>query len=84
LNLATSRNLSRAASSHDDGESLTSQIRNRRKALTADELADMLSLSRKHIYKLAKAKRMPSLRIGGAIRFDPHATANWLEGKSIN
>lgn len=63
--------------------SIASQIRNRCTAWTAEELADLLALSRKHIYKLAKAKRMPSLRIGGAIRFDPHVTASWLEGKSI-
>jgi excisionase family DNA binding protein len=64
-------------------ETLTSQIRNRRTAWTAEELAELLALSRKHIYKLAKKGRMPSLRIGGAIRFDPQATANWLEGKTI-
>jgi excisionase family DNA binding protein len=46
-------------------------------------LAEVLSLSRKHIYKLAKNGRMPSLRIGGAIRFDLHATAAWLESKAI-
>lgn len=68
----------------DDSETLVDRIRNRRAAWTADELADLLALSRKHIYKLAKAGRMPSLRIGGAIRFDPKATANWLEGKTIN
>jgi excisionase family DNA binding protein len=65
-------------------DSLPAQIRNRRTAWTAEELAELLALSRKHIYKLAKNRRMPSLRIGGAIRFDPHATANWLEGKAIN
>src|SRR5260370_22320798 len=59
-------------------ESLASLVRRRRTAWTAEELAEVLSLSRKHIYKLAKKGRMPSLRIGGAIRFDPHATAAWL------
>jgi excisionase family DNA binding protein len=66
-----------------NGASLSSQIRNRRTAWTAEELADVLCLSRKHIYKLAKRGRMPSLRIGGAIRFDPFATANWLDSKSL-
>lgn len=63
-------------------ESLASLVRQRRTAWTAEELAEVLSLSRKHIYKLAKKGRMPSLRIGGAIRFDPHATAAWLESKA--
>lgn len=64
-------------------ESLASLVRQRRTAWTAEELAEVLSLSRKHIYKLAKKGRMPSLRIGGAIRFDPHATAAWLESKAF-
>lgn len=66
-----------------ESESLASLVRRRRSAWTAEELAEVLSLSRKHIYKMAKKGRMPSLRIGGAIRFDPHATAAWLESKAI-
>ena len=68
---------------NSESESLASLVRQRRTAWTAEELAEVLSLSRKHIYKLAKKGRMPSLRIGGAIRFDPHATAAWLESKAI-
>ena len=66
-----------------ESESLASLVRRRRTAWTAEELAEVLSLSRKHIYKMAKKGRMPSLRIGGAIRFDPHAIAAWLESKAI-
>ena len=66
-----------------ESETLASLVRRRRTAWTAEELAEVLSLSRKHIYKLAKKGRMPSLRIGGAIRFDPHTTAAWLESKAI-
>ena len=47
----------------------------------AEELAGILSLSEKHIYKLAKQGRIPSIRIGGAVRFDPATTASWLESK---
>jgi excisionase family DNA binding protein len=65
-----------------EAETLAAMVRRRRTAWTADELAEVLSLSTKHIYKLAKRGRMPSLRIGGAIRFDPHATAVWLESKA--
>lgn len=66
-----------------ESESLASLVRRRRTAWTAEELAEVLSLSRKHIYKMAKKGRIPSLRIGGAIRFDPHTTAAWLESKAI-
>jgi excisionase family DNA binding protein len=42
-----------------ESESLASLVRRRRTAWTAEELAEVLSLSRKHIYKLAKKGRMP-------------------------
>lgn len=73
-----------AGAQFDPGsESLAALVRRRRTAWTAEELAEVLSLSRKHIYKMAKKGRMPSMRIGGAIRFDPHTTAAWLESKAI-
>jgi DNA binding domain, excisionase family len=50
----------------------------------ADELAEVLAISRKHLYKLAKSGRIPCYRMGGAIRFDPEATAQWLEKRAIN
>jgi excisionase family DNA binding protein len=62
--------------------SIAETVRHRRNALTAEELAELLSFSTKHIYKLAKTHRIPSLRIGGALRFDPGRTADWIEGKA--
>jgi excisionase family DNA binding protein len=47
-------------------------------ALTADELARVLSVSRITIFKQAKAGRIPSFRIGTCVRFDPCAVAQWL------
>jgi excisionase family DNA binding protein len=64
-------------------ETLASIVRSRRTAWTAEELAEILNLSRKHIYKLAKHGRMPHTRYGGAVRFDPHITACWMESKNI-
>lgn len=37
---------------------------------TADELAQVLQLSTGFIYKLARQKRIPFIRIGRSIRFD--------------
>jgi excisionase family DNA binding protein len=65
------------------GESLIQTIRSRRTAWKADELADLLAMSQKHILKLAKDQRIPSYRLGGAVRFDPGAVANWLEEKHV-
>jgi len=47
-------------------------------AMTAEELARLLGVSKITIFKQAKAGRIPSFRIGTCVRFDPKAVANWL------
>lgn len=47
-------------------------------ALTARELSKILGVSPITLYKLAKARRIPSFRIGSAVRFCPKAVADWL------
>lgn len=47
-------------------------------ALTADQLAKLLGVSKITIFKQAKAGRIPSFRIGTCVRFDPRAVATWL------
>jgi excisionase family DNA binding protein len=58
--------------------SLADQIEQTGRALTAAELARVLSVSRITIFKQAKAGRIPSFRIGTCVRFDPKAVTNWL------
>ncbi|MBZ5722297.1 MAG: helix-turn-helix domain-containing protein [Acidobacteriia bacterium] len=58
--------------------SLADQIEKTGHALTADELADVLSVSRITIFKQAKAGRIPSFRVGTCVRFCPHTVAQWL------
>ena len=58
--------------------SLADRIERMGRALTADELAEMLTVSRITIFKLAKAGRIPCFRIGTCVRFDPRAVATWL------
>ena len=70
-----------AAGNYKDG-SVAGIIRSRRKAWTAEELADLLSISKKTVYALAKQGRIPSMRIGSMVRFDPVATADWVEQKA--
>lgn len=67
-----------------ESESLAGMIRRRRTALTADELAEILSFSQKHIYKLAKQGRIPCIRIGCAIRFDHHTVEAWIEERTVS
>ena len=43
--------------------------------LTADDLAALFSCDPMHIYRLAWAKRLPSVKIGRLRRFHPEAIA---------
>lgn len=63
-------------------QSLMATIRDRGRAMKAEELAELLSLTSTHIYKMAAAGRIPSFRIGGAVRFDPYVVADWLDRNS--
>lgn len=58
--------------------SLAEQIASRRKALKIGELADIVGLAQTTIYDAAREGRLQSIRIGGAIRIDPKAAADWL------
>jgi excisionase family DNA binding protein len=60
--------------------SLADQIESYSHALKAAELAEVLSVSRITVFKMAKAGRIPSFRIGTCVRFDPRAVATWLRG----
>jgi len=61
-----------------DRMSLPDRIERIGRALTARELASMLSVSRITIFKQAKAGRIPSFRVGTCVRFDPRTVAQWL------
>jgi excisionase family DNA binding protein len=63
---------------HPEARSLPELIEVFNHALTAKDLAKLLQVSVVTIYKLAKASKIPSFRIGTAVRFDPHAVARWL------
>jgi excisionase family DNA binding protein len=58
--------------------SLADRIERIGRALTADELAGMLTVSKITIFKQAKAGRIPSFRVGTCVRFDPRSVAQWL------
>jgi excisionase family DNA binding protein len=61
-------------------KSLADQIESYSHALRAAEVAELLSVSRITVFKLAKAGRIPSFRVGTCVRFDPRAVAKWLRG----
>ena len=50
-------------------------------ALRASELATILATSKMTIYRLVEQGAIPHFRVGGLIRFDPQAIADWLRRK---
>lgn len=52
------------------------------RALRVNEVAALLSVSERQIYKLAAEQRIPSFKIGGSLRFEPTALAAWLRQKT--
>jgi excisionase family DNA binding protein len=58
--------------------SLASRIKAIHHAMTAEELADLLSVSRLTILRRAKRGTIPSFRVGSCVRFDPANISKWL------
>ena len=62
---------------------LAERLRSKNKALKVEELADLLGVAMRTIYKEVEENRIPFFRVRGSIRFDPHQVADWPEGKMI-
>jgi excisionase family DNA binding protein len=62
---------------------IADSIEGKARALLVSEVAALLSISGRQIYKLVAENRIPYLRIGGSIRFDPHLLAAWLRSQFI-
>jgi excisionase family DNA binding protein len=58
--------------------SLASRIKAKHHAMTAEELADLLKVSRLTILRRAKRGTIPSFRVGSCVRFDPANISKWL------
>ena len=55
-----------------------------RHPLTIKQVAEVLGLHPQTLYKWVRAPgRIPHLRIGGTVRFDPDALARWIEAGSM-
>ena len=51
-------------------------------ALTVAEIAELLNVSQRHIYKLVAENQIPHVKIGGSVRFDAKDISDWI-GKKI-
>jgi excisionase family DNA binding protein len=51
------------------------------KLLTAQEVADLLSIKKTTVYQLKARKEIPFVKIGGCIRFEQSQIENWIKTK---
>lgn len=54
----------------------------KREALRVEDVARILDISVKQIYKMAANGQIPSMKIANCVRFDPHDVAAWLRSQS--
>jgi excisionase family DNA binding protein len=48
-----------------------------------DELAERLGVSHRHVRRLVDERRLPFLRVGRFIRFNPAEVAEWLRSTRV-
>ena len=53
------------------------------KLLTIDELAERLGVTRRHIRRLVQERKVPFLKVGRFVRFDPAAISDWLDQSRV-
>jgi len=51
--------------------------------LTMDQLAERLGVTRRHVRRLVDERRVPFLRVGRFIRFNPIEIAEWLDSNRV-
>ena len=50
--------------------------------LTPEELADLLNVDVRYVYRLVNTKRFPTVHLGRRkLRFDPRDVAAWIESR---
>jgi excisionase family DNA binding protein len=62
---------------------LAERLRSKNKAVTVEELADLLGVAIRTVYKEVEDNQIPFSRVRSSIRFNPHQVADWLEGKMV-
>ena len=51
--------------------------------LTMEQLAERLGVTPRHVRRLVAERRVPFVRVGRFIRFDPADVAHWLGRNSV-
>ena len=61
---------------------ITQTLRGRRKAISVEDLAELLDCSKQWLYDQVKRNTIPAAKLPGMIRFDPALIAAWWEQRS--
>jgi len=61
--------------------SANQQPANRKALLTIAEVADRLGVQVRHVRRLVAERRIPYIKWGRLIRFDPDDIERWLDGR---
>jgi excisionase family DNA binding protein len=56
----------------------------RQQLIDITELAQQLATSRRHVRRLVEERRIPYLKIGHYVRFDPEDIETWLDGQRVS
>ena len=62
---------------------LADSLEKRTTALTVSDVAKVLHVSVRQVYSLVASNKIPHIRVGGSIRFDPCEFAAWLRQSMI-
>lgn len=80
---SSSARLRIVAPASDKPQSISEQIRKSPTALTVDDVAGFLNLAPKTIYSMSASGRIPSIKIGAVLRFDPATLADWIDERTL-
>jgi excisionase family DNA binding protein len=65
-----------------DATAKAAWLKNNPPLLTANDVSRMLGLTLNHIYKMARSKRLPSIKMGRSRRFKATDMLIWLENNA--
>jgi len=51
--------------------------------LTMDQLAERLGVTRRHVRRLVAERRLPYVKVGRFVRFNPAEIAGWLDANCV-
>jgi len=63
--------------------SLIERLGTFQQAMTTEEVADLLNVSKLTVLRKAKRGTIPAFKVGRIFRFDPRTLANWLKKRGV-